>query len=266
MTLEIVAVLEEDPDLAGTLDGPRLAAAQRELRAAAVDVPTGRWDPAPQVRAAKDGFGLLLLDGAIARRLGTRRRSGAELIGVGDILRPWQGELSDSSMPFDISWRVIEPVRMALLDSRFLMRVAPYPEIAASLVGRAVGRARNVLTHMAIAHHPRVDERLLLLLWHMADRWGRVTPHGVSLSLRLTHELLADLIAVQRPSVTLSLQQLERQGRIARDSGKILLLGQPPFATDGDEVEDDGEPPPVASRHKISGRPAPDDAQRALAS
>jgi predicted PurR-regulated permease PerM len=64
----------------------------------------------------------------------------------------------------------------------------------------------------------------------MADRWGRVTPHGVSLSLRLTHELLADLIAVQRPSVTLSLQQLERQGRIARDSGKILLLGQPPFA------------------------------------
>ena len=265
MTLEIVAVLEEDPDLAAALDGPRLAAAQRELRAAAVDVPTGRWDPTPQVRAAKDGFGLLLLDGAIARRLGTRRRSGAELIGVGDILRPWQGELSDSSMPFEISWRIIEPVRMALLDSRFLMRVAPYPEIAAALVGRAVARSRNVLTHMAIAHHPRVDERLLLLLWHMADRWGRVTPHGVSLSLRLTHELLADLIAVQRPSVTLSLQQLERQGRISRESGKILLLGQPPFATDEDEVGD-GEPPPVGARTKIAGRREPDDSPRALAS
>jgi hypothetical protein len=117
---------------------------------------------------------------------------------------------------------------------------------------------------MAIAHHPRVDERLLLLLWHMADRWGRVTPHGVSLSLRLTHELLADLIAVQRPSVTLSLQQLERQGRIARDSGKILLIGQPPFATDEDE-EGDGEPPPVAARAKISGRRA-DGMDRALAS
>ncbi len=264
MTLEIVAVLEEDPDLAQALDGPRLAAAQRELRAAAVDVPTGRWDPTPQVRAAKDGFGLLILDGAIARRLGTRRRSGAELIGVGDILRPWQGEGGDSSMPFEISWRIIEPVRMALLDSRFLMRVAPYPEIGAALVGRAVGRSRNVLTHMAIAHHPRVDERLLLLLWHMADRWGRVTPHGVSLSLRLTHELLADLIAVQRPSVTLSLQQLERQGRIARDSGKILLIGQPPFATDEDE-EGDGEPPPVAARAQISGRRA-DGMDRALAS
>jgi CRP-like cAMP-binding protein len=265
VTLEIVAVLEEDPDLAAGLDGPRLAAAQRELRAAAVDVPTGRWDPAPQVRASRDGFGLLLLDGAIARRLGTRRRSGAELIGIGDILRPWQGDNGDSSMPFEISWRVIEPVRMALLDSRFLMRVAPYPEIAAALVGRAVSRSRNVLTHMAIAHHPRVDERLLLLLWHMADRWGRVTPHGVSLSLRLTHELLADLIAVQRPSVTLSLQQLERQGRISREGGKILLIGQPPFSTDGDEEEPDEDPSRVP-REKIAERSTTDDVQRALAS
>ena len=260
-----MALLEEDPDLAGALDGTRLAAAQRELRTAAVDVPTGRWDPAPQVRAARDGFGLLILDGAIARRLGTRRRSGAELIGVGDILRPWQGDNGDSSMPFEISWRVIEPVRLALLDSRFLMRVAPYPEIAAALVGRAVGRSRNVLTHMAIAHHPRVDERLLLLLWHMADRWGRVTPHGVSLSLRLTHELLADLIAVQRPSVTLSLQQLERQGRISREGGKILLIGQPPFSTDGDDDEPDEEPSRVR-RGKIAGRSGASDVQQALAS
>jgi hypothetical protein len=110
-----------------------------------------------------------------------------------------------------------------------------------------------------------VDERLLLLLWHMADRWGRVTPHGVSLSLRLTHELLADLIAVQRPSVTLSLQQLERQGRISREGGKILLIGQPPFSTDGDEEEPDEEPSKV-SREKIAGRRDSDDVQRALAS
>ncbi len=266
MTLEIVAVLEEDPDLAVGLDGPRLAAAQRELRAAAVDIPTGRWDPAPQVRAARDGFGLLLLDGAVARRLGTRRRSGAELIGIGDILRPWQGDAGDSSMPFEISWRVIEPVRLALLDSRFLMRVAPYPEIAAALVGRAVGRARNVLTHMAIAHHPRVDERLLLLLWHMADRWGRVTPHGVSLSLRLTHELLADLIAVQRPSVTLSLQQLERQGRISREGGKILLIGNPPFSDADEDDEADDEPSRVQRGKITSGRTDADDVQQALAS
>jgi hypothetical protein len=119
---------------------------------------------------------------------------------------------------------------------------------------------------MAIAHHPRVDERLLLLLWHMADRWGRVTPHGVSLSLASRTSSSPDLIAVQRPSVTLSLQQLERQGRIARDSGKILLLGQPPFAADGDEEEDDGEPPPERPARRSHGARRPDDVQRAIAS
>ena len=81
---------------------------------------------------------------------------------------------------------------------------------------------------MAIAHHARVDKRLELLLWHLADRWGRVTPNGVALPLRLTHELLADLVAAQRPSVTLSLQHLERDGRLARRDGVMYLLGDPP--------------------------------------
>jgi CRP-like cAMP-binding protein len=91
-----------------------------------------------------------------------------------------------------------------------------------------------VLIHMAIAHHARVDARLELLLWHLADRWGRVTREGVLLPLRLTHELLADLVAAQRPSVTLSLQNLERSGRVARRDGHIYLLGSPP-GEDGDD-------------------------------
>jgi predicted GNAT family acetyltransferase len=32
---------------------------------------------------------------------------------------------------------------------------------------------------MAIAHYPRIDRRLLMLMWHLADRWGRVTPNGI---------------------------------------------------------------------------------------
>ena len=175
------------------------------------------------------GIGLLVIDGVLARRVGTQRRSGAELLGPGDLLRPGTGDsLADSI--FQTSWRVIEPLRIAVLDQRFLMRLAPYPEIAGELVGRAVDRAHHVLVHMAIAHHPRVDARLLHLLWQLANRWGRVTPHGVSLPLRLTHELLADLVAAQRPSVTLSLQQLERHGQITREGGRLLLIGEPPSA------------------------------------
>lgn len=230
MSPEIVAVLDEDPDLAADLDGSRLATATRDLRAAAFNVPGGRWEPDGHAASVRGGVGLLVIDGVLARRVGTQRRSGAELLGPGDLLRPAISNGGSAEGIFQTSWRVIEPLRIAVLDQRFLMRLAPYPEIAGELIGRAVDRARHVLVHMAIAHHPRVDARLLHLLWQLADRWGRVTPHGVSLPLRLTHELLADLVAAQRPSVTLSLQQLERQGQITREGGRLLLIGDAPSA------------------------------------
>jgi len=227
VTHEILAVLEEDPDLAADLDAARLATATRDLRAAAFHVPAGWWEPDAHAAGLRGGVGLLLVSGVLARRVGIQRRSGAELLGPGDLLRPPTGD-GGADLVFQTSWRVIEPLHVAVLDQRFLMRLAPYPEIAGQLIGRAMERARHVLVHMAIAHHPRVDARLLHLLWQLADRWGRVTPHGVAVPLRLTHELLADLVAAQRPSVTLSLQQLERQGHITREGGRLLLIGEAP--------------------------------------
>ena len=88
MTPEIVAVLDEDPDLAAGLEGTRLATATRDLRAAAFNVPGGRWDPDGHAPSLQGGIGLLVLDGVLARRVGTQRRSGAELLGPGDLLKP----------------------------------------------------------------------------------------------------------------------------------------------------------------------------------
>ena len=192
-------------------------------------------------QSVREGFGLLILDGVVVRRIGHRRRGGAELLGPGDVLRPWDADGDSGSMTaLPTTWRAIEPLQLAVLDQRFAMRVAAYPEIAARLMVRAVERSKNVLVQMAIAHHARIDDRLELALWHVAERWGRVTPNGVAITLRLTHELLADLVAAQRPSVTLSLQHLERDGRVARRGGMIYLLGDPPSATDARATPDPG--------------------------
>jgi CRP-like cAMP-binding protein len=81
---------------------------------------------------------------------------------------------------------------------------------------------------MAIIHHARVNIRLLMLLWHLADRWGRVRTEGVVLPLHLTHSVLADLVAARRPTVTSSLTQLARQGLVEPQTLGWLLLGEPP--------------------------------------
>jgi len=239
---DVIALLDHDPDLGRGLDSVRLTAAQRDARAAVLEVKTGAWSPDHLPNGLRAGLGLLILDGAVVRRIGHRRRGGAELLGPGDIVRPWDSdaESGGSLTALPTSWKVIEPLRLAVLDQRFAARIAPYPEISARLLARATERAKAILVQMAIAHHARIDDRLALALWHVAERWGRVTPNGVAVTLRLTHELLADLVAAQRPSVTLSLQNLERQGMIARRDGAIYLLGDPPSAD-----QDDHEPSPA---------------------
>jgi CRP-like cAMP-binding protein len=89
-------------------------------------------------------------------------------------------------------------------------------------------RSRRLANTLAIASHPRLDERLRLLLWELADRYGTVHRDGVHLRLPLTHGVLAELGAARRPSVSTALGRLLRTGEVDRRDGMWLLRGEPP--------------------------------------
>jgi hypothetical protein len=228
MAVPSAQVLVRDPELAGSLEGERLRKAERELVVATAVAFEGPWDPEEDSDSVRGGIGLLLLEGLIVRRVGRTGRYGAELLGPGDLMRPWQRDGEDVSLPFDTTFRVIDQALLALLDARFAARAAPYPEVAGALIGRAMQRSRTLVVNMAIAHYPRIDRRLLMLMWHLADRWGRVTPDGIRVPLRLTHQQLADLVASRRPSVTSGLHRLVEEGRLSRLGDDWLLHGEPP--------------------------------------
>jgi hypothetical protein len=217
-------VLEDDPDLAGDLEGARLHEARRRCLARELVLTDTEWEPEREARQARDGFGLLVLEGVLIRHVGLPGRFGAELLGPGDLLRPWQaGE--DTSLPFAVRFAVAERTRLAVLDRAFAVRAAPFPEVATAITGRAMRRVRSLAVEMAIVHYPEVRRRLLLVLWHLADRWGQVTPEGVRIPLRLRHQLLAELVAARRPSVTSALTQLSNEGLVKRDRRGLLLVG-----------------------------------------
>jgi CRP/FNR family cyclic AMP-dependent transcriptional regulator len=220
-------VLEQDQDLAEAVPLPSREQAIRECIAREVSVSVGHWH-STQAGLPRDGIGLLVLSGLLIRRVGIDARFGAELLGEGDLLRPWQGEDEPPTLPTTTGWRVLEPTRMAVLDETFAQRMARYPSLSGRIVGRALRRSRDLAVIMAIVHQARVDVRLHMLLWHLAARWGRVRSDGVNLPLRLTHNVLADLAAARRPTVTSALSELAKRELVQTVDGGWLLFGQPP--------------------------------------
>jgi CRP/FNR family transcriptional regulator, cyclic AMP receptor protein len=224
-----VRLLDVDPDLGEALEGERADSARQQLLAGVVRLERGTWEPDPDGYGARGGVGLLLVEGLIARRVALADRTCAELLGPGDLLRPWQKESEHAALPFDTTFRTIKPATIAVLDRRFCARLMRWPEVVCTLLGRALQRSRNLAAHMTIAQLPRIEVRLLVLFWHLADRWGRVRTGGVWLPLPLSHELLGAIIGARRPSVTSALSLLSEQGVVLRqDDGSWLLTGEPP--------------------------------------
>jgi CRP/FNR family cyclic AMP-dependent transcriptional regulator len=221
-------VLREDPDLADAIDPALASRAVQACVAATVRVPRGAWDPAESGARIGTGIGLLVLQGRLLRRVGVEGRFGAELLGDGDLLRPWQGETAAPLLGQITRWRILEPTRLAVLDQEAARRFAAYPQITGRLVARALERSRHLSVNMAIVHQARVTMRLHMLFWHLADRWGRVRSDGIILPMRLTHAVLADLVAARRPTVSTSLSELARQGLVVPRDGEWLLSGDPP--------------------------------------
>jgi CRP-like cAMP-binding protein len=123
---------------------------------------------------------------------------------------------------------VLESSRIAVLDLGFAHQIAPFPEIHAQVVARALRRSRQLAVNMAIVHEPRVETRLHMLLWHLAHRWGTIRPNGAFVPLRLTHAVLADHVAARRPTVSAGLGVLEKSRLVSHERDGWLLHGPPP--------------------------------------
>jgi CRP-like cAMP-binding protein len=229
----VVRILDEDPDLGTGLNDRRAAAARNVLVARAFVMPTGPWHHGNWGRSDHSGIGLLLLDGLLVRRVQVGGRASVELLGAGDILRPW-GRLDTDTWPHSSEerWSVLRAARIAVLDSRFAGVLASFPEVSTQIGERMLLRTRRLTVQMAITAQPRVATRLVGLLWQLAERWGRVRADGVFLELPLTHSLLADLAATCRPTVTLALRDLQREG-VMQKAGNGWLLSPPGPSLDG---------------------------------
>jgi CRP-like cAMP-binding protein len=229
---DLVRVLDLDPELGDRLAPDDQARAVHQLVAETIRVPTGRWDAAAAIEPGGMPLGLLIIDGLLLRDLDLGRRASTEVLGFGDILRPWDADSAASELPLVARWTVLEPLRLAILDERFLHQAVRFPPVVDALFARAARRHRGLAVRLVVNQLVRLEDRLLLALWALAERWGRVTPDGVLVPMGLTHSALARLVGARRPSVTSALGDLSRDRLLERTEDGWLLRGDPAHLVD----------------------------------
>lgn len=240
MPMPLVRLLDEDPDLAADVGEVDLPRARRLILGTQDRLPAGPW----QAVGDKDSIGALILDGLLLREMTVAERPSAELMGAGDVLLP-RGEDAVTFVARTVSWTALGPIRMAWLGPSTLAASAQWPCITRVLLQRSERRVARVLAMQSLARLPRVEDRVLGVLWLLAERWGRVIPEGVTLSLPLTHRTIGKLIGAERSSVTGALSALTDSGRVTRAAETTWLLhGEPHFAPDAAlNGQRDGSPP-----------------------
>jgi CRP/FNR family cyclic AMP-dependent transcriptional regulator len=225
-----ISLFQLEPDLRDAIPDHERAAASQACFAPSFTLPTGSWEAGDGGRPREDpgGFGLLLFSGVPCRRVAQAERAAAELIGPGDLIRPWDRVTEWSTLPVEATWTVLRPVEGAVLDRAFGRRVGPYPAIAEQLVRRALLRTRYLSVLSAITGQRSLDSRLHMLFWHLADRFGRMRGEWVEIPIPLTHSLLAELVAARRPSVSTAFTRLQGRGVIEQERGGWRLSGTVP--------------------------------------
>lgn len=218
-------LLDLDDDLGQELEVRMRFSARQHATARILHADCGACELDSWFQTVGDGPGLLLLDGLMAAETRVADRTVTELLGAGALLQP-PAQNQDDLVGARSSWRALSQARLALLDSDFADRTRSWPQLSRALCRRAERRTSDLAVLRAISAQPKLEVRLVLLLWHLAGRWGRVEPSGLRLSLPLTHRLLGQLVGAERPSISHALARLAHAEILSGSAGDWHLHGR----------------------------------------
>jgi hypothetical protein len=222
-------VLEADPELGLRIPANGVTRARRELVASLQTFEPGIWE-VPSEDGGSPRLGYLVLEGLLGRDVILAGKTCTELVGESDVLLPPSAYTREEKLiRYHVQWHVLQTVRLAVLDDAFSRALSEWPQVISALFERGMRRSLRMSVHLALLQLSPVETRLLVLFWFLAERWGRVTPAGIVLPLRLSHQLLGQLVGSQRASVTTALQRVLASGLLERRPDCTWVLhGSPP--------------------------------------
>lgn len=92
------------------------------------------------------------------------------------------------------------------------------------MMGSSVGRWFTLLYRYIRFQGLGLRQRLVLALLELTQKFGVQDSRGAILTLRLTHEDLANLVGASRQRVTEHIRELEAQGLILREGRRLIVV------------------------------------------
>ncbi len=137
--------------------------------------------------------------------------------------------LAVPSMPFGLPLSLVNPYQAIALSDVDLMHftladVEQSAELAQGMFRQMSRRLRQTEAFLSLAGHRRVEDRLRHLLWLLKDEVGQPDPEGTCLSVRLTHQHLANAIGTTRVTVTRLLGQLKKDNWLIMNRDHHIVI------------------------------------------
>lgn len=142
--------------------------------------------------------------------------------GPGDIV----GELAavDGS-PRSATLRALDRVEVVVVSAEtFALLCQSHPLLAWTVLRVVVNRLREISQWRVEQGGSTVVKRLVVLLIQLADQYGVAEEDGVAISVPLTQQSLARMIAASRESVVRALRDLRRQRLITTRRRHVTIL------------------------------------------
>lgn len=136
------------------------------------------------------------------------------------------------SMPLGFPLTILDTYQAAALTDVDLLRIPAgevegSSELARGLLRQVVRRLRQTEALLALSGRRRVEDRLQQVLALLSVELGVSTTQGTRISVRLTHQNLANAIGTTRVTVTRMLNRLKDEGFLSFDKHRHLILHFP---------------------------------------
>ena len=214
-TTSLVGLISVLPEIAAAIPAEHRRLAERVLVGRALVARD--HDLAETLAASAEGvFDFIVVEGVVLKETTLATRSALEMLGPGDVLAPPLSATRQLDSRAVSRYIAHGQVTLVGLDGRFREAARRWPGLSDAVYDRLAQQTHRASMHLAMLHLPRVEERVVALFSDLAERFGRMTPDGIVIDVRLTHELIGRLVGSRRPTVSLALQALATDGVLTR--------------------------------------------------